>query len=69
MEESWGMVEYGDPSEPPMRSLDPVCGFAVNETNAAGKISYAGQDFYFCSVDCKEKFQAHPGHYIGQQSA
>lgn len=66
MEESWGGKDYSNPNEPAVRSVDPVCGMTVNEEKAAGHAQYAGQTYYFCSVDCKTKFQDEPGKYIGQ---
>jgi YHS domain-containing protein len=66
MEETWGTQDYSDPNEPPIRSTDPVCGTAVVEEKAAGRAGYAGQVYYFCSVDCQRKFENEPGLYIGQ---
>lgn len=66
MEESWGLQDYSA-GERPARSVDPVCGATVDETKAAGKIGYAGEMYYFCSTDCKQKFQENPGACIGQR--
>ena len=38
--------------------LDPVCKMEVNPASAAGQSDYEGQTFYFCSMDCKRKFDA-----------
>lgn len=66
MEESFGLRDYSDQSA--VFSIDPVCGTKVNEEKAAGKTGYAGQMYYFCSVDCQTKFEEEPGKYIGQSS-
>jgi YHS domain-containing protein len=66
MEETWGGQDYSDPNDPPVRSLDPVCGVAIEEAKAAGHTGYAGQMYYFCSSDCQKQFQSDPGLYIGQ---
>ncbi|HEX7518224.1 MAG TPA: YHS domain-containing protein, partial [Chthoniobacterales bacterium] len=43
---------------------DPVCGMEVDAGSAAGKSSYAGQVYYFCSSSCHSKFNAHPEKFI-----
>lgn len=62
MEETFGLKDYGDDSA--VFSRDPVCGTAVDEAKAAAKTEYAGETFYFCSIDCREKFEEDPGRYI-----
>ena len=42
---------------------DPVCNMQVDEKKAAGKSSYQGRDYYFCSAACKTKFDKNPGQY------
>lgn len=42
---------------------DPVCGMHVDEKNAAGKSKHNGQEFYFCSTTCKEKFDQNPDQF------
>ena len=44
--------------------LDPVCKMQVNPASAAAQSDYEGQTFYFCSMDCKRKFDATPQQYI-----
>jgi membrane fusion protein, copper/silver efflux system len=46
---------------------DPVCGMAVDISKAkpAGRIAtYQGQSYYFCSDDCRQKFEARPEKYV-----
>jgi YHS domain-containing protein len=47
---------------------DPVCGMDVDPKTAAGKSEYKGQIYYFCSLDCKQEFDADPEKFIGQQN-
>jgi YHS domain-containing protein len=47
-------------------STDPVCGMQVDEIKAAGKSSYRDQVFYFCSPQCKQKFDENPESYTGE---
>jgi P-type Cu+ transporter len=63
MEESWGLEDYSE--NEPVYSIDPVCGAKVEESKAAGKHGYAGAMYYFCSADCRIKFEEDPGRYIG----
>ncbi len=42
---------------------DPVCNMEVNEQNAAAQTRYQGQNYYFCSQGCKEKFDQNPQQY------
>src|SRR5262245_30675952 len=65
MHEPYGMEDYSDQS--PVFSIDPVCGGKVDEALAAGRTGYAGQMYYFCSADCKIRFEEDPGKYIGQR--
>jgi YHS domain-containing protein len=46
--------------------LDPVCKMEVNPASAEAQSQYQGQTFYFCSVECKRKFDAHPEQYIDE---
>ncbi len=43
---------------------DPVCGMQVT-ADPNRKIEYAGQQYYFCSNRCMEKFRSEPSAYIG----
>lgn len=43
---------------------DPVCGMQVDEKKAAGSSNYKGQTHYFCSADCKEKFEKRPEQFV-----
>lgn len=42
---------------------DPVCGMQVDEQKAAGQSQHQGQTYYFCSEDCKTKFDQNPQQY------
>jgi len=44
--------------------LDPVCKMDVNPVSAEGQSEYEGQAFYFCSKECKRKFDAAPSRYL-----
>ena len=42
---------------------DPVCGMQVDEKNAPTKSEHNGQQVYFCSEGCKQKFDRNPEQY------
>ncbi|KUO64177.1 MAG: copper-transporting ATPase [Alphaproteobacteria bacterium BRH_c36] len=44
-------------------TTDPVCGMRVNIATAEHKTQHDGQDVYFCSARCKDKFEAAPDKY------
>jgi Cu(I)/Ag(I) efflux system membrane fusion protein len=57
---------YGAPAR------DPVCGMEVDEAKAraAGKtLSRDGKTWFFCSDQCKTKFEAAPGSYAERAAA
>ena len=47
-------------------ATDPVCGMDVKERSAAGQSSYQNETYYFCSPDCKRKFDQDPEVYVGE---
>lgn len=44
-------------------ATDPVCGMTVDEKEAAAKVEYLGNTYYFCSTDCHKTFTAAPQKY------
>ena len=55
-------------NEPPVRTqlkvTDPVCGMTFEPLNAAAKMEYEGQTYYFCNPGCMEKFRQDPESYL-----
>lgn len=43
-----------------MKSIDPVCGMALDEGDAKFMSSYKGSNYHFCSERCKEDFNKDP---------
>jgi len=43
---------------------DPVCGRNIEPVPIAYHGHYADTTYYFCSVQCRDKFQANPGTYL-----
>jgi len=46
---------------------DPACGMEVDPAKAAAKSEHKGRTYYFCSQDCKDKFDKNPEQYLGKQ--
>lgn len=42
---------------------DPVCGMSVDPANAPAESTYAGHTYYFCSENCRTRFDANPTGY------
>jgi YHS domain-containing protein len=47
----------------PARDVDPVCGKMVDTATAKSTV-YRGRAYYFCSQECREKFEAAPASYV-----
>lgn len=45
------------------KSNDPVCGMEVQANTAVASVIHEGKTFYFCSPDCKEKFEKDTAKY------
>jgi YHS domain-containing protein len=47
---------------------DPVCGMDIETASAAGQTEYKGQTYYFCNLQCKEKFERKPEQYLSRSA-
>jgi Cu+-exporting ATPase len=54
----------GDKSAEAAPAIDPVCGMKVNRATAKHRFAYQGQDYFFCSSRCRERFEAEPEKYL-----
>ena len=48
---------------------DPVCGMTVDTDTATERASFDGTAYFFCSAECREKFEANPQAYVGDRMA
>lgn len=48
----------------PKEVADPVCGMTMAPKDAAGKYTYKGKTYYFCSKEEQQEFQKQPEKYI-----
>lgn len=46
---------------------DPVCGMKLKAETAKFSSEYKGKKYYFCSTDCKTKFDQNPGKYVAEE--
>ena len=49
-------------------ATDPVCGMSV-QTSAAKSAAFGGSIYYFCSADCRDKFESAPATYAKKSPA
>ena len=52
----------------PKKAVDPVCGMTVQTAGAKSAV-HDGQVYYFCSQDCRQKFEAAPASYVKKVAA
>ncbi len=45
--------------------IDPVCGMYVDESTPF-RAEHGGRTYYFCSENCRRKFEGDPGRYAGR---
>ena len=57
-----------DPSSPPEKAVDPVCGMIIATKGAKSSV-HAGHIYYLCSTSCRDKFEAAPASYAKTESA
>ncbi len=44
--------------------IDPVCKMEIREEDASDETRYKGEKYYFCTEDCKDRFEENPEKYI-----
>jgi YHS domain-containing protein len=54
-------------SSAPATAIDPVCGMNVQTATAKNAVA-KGQVNYFCSAECRDKFEARPDSYPPRQT-
>jgi YHS domain-containing protein len=52
---------------PPETDVDPVCGKTVH-TDKAKSVVHDGTVYYFCSSECRDRFEAAPQLYVGPKA-
>jgi Cu+-exporting ATPase len=47
-----------------VHATDPVCGMRVDRRTAKHRFAYKGQDYFFCSGRCRQRFEAEPETFL-----
>lgn len=55
-------------AEPGGETKDPVCGMSVDPKNAVAATVRGNSTYYFCSTDCRDKFEQAPAKYVGSSA-
>jgi Cu+-exporting ATPase len=50
-------------------AIDPVCGMRLDPATAKHRFAYSGQDYFFCSARCRERFEAEPEKFLQPKQA
>jgi YHS domain-containing protein len=50
------------------KAMDVVCGMMVETSTAPAKSVYKDEVFYFCSPECRNRFEGNPAHYASKES-
>lgn len=50
------------------QETDPVCGMSVDPAHAAAESNYEGQRYFFCSENCRQRFEENPTSYTAGKS-
>ena len=51
-----------------MKVTDPVCGMSIDSGKAAATERHEGQDYHFCSMRCRDTFNAAPARFARKAS-
>ena len=46
--------------------MDVVCGMMVDTDTAAARSTFDGTMYYFCTVECRDLFEANPARYTAR---
>jgi P-type Cu+ transporter len=57
----------GDKAAGAVFVLDPVCGMRVHPATAKHRYSHNGQDYFFCSARCRQRFEAEPEKFLAPE--
>jgi Cu+-exporting ATPase len=47
-----------------VHATDPVCGMSVDPRTAKHRFAYKGEDYFFCSGRCRERFEKEPDKFL-----
>lgn len=44
--------------------IDPVCGMRISRSSSGAQLDYKGHLYYFCTDDCRQRFEQQPLRYV-----
>jgi xanthine dehydrogenase accessory factor len=53
---------------PPATAVDPVCGMTVPATAASHPLAHDGVTYYFCSTNCRRRFEQDPAAHAPKET-
>src|SRR5262249_42388388 len=53
---------------PPAQAVDPVCGMTVPASRASFPLAHDGVTYYFCSANCRQRFEQDPAAYAPKET-
>ena len=56
-------------SEVQNKVQDPVCGMEIDPAQSEGHLDYEGTTYFFCSAQCRQKFEANPAQFAAAEPA
>ena len=56
-------VRVGEAGDDAALVIDPVCHMAVDPDRSAGRLSYEGTAYFFCSLECAGAFAQRPERF------
>ena len=56
--------KHGEADKASAPAIDPVCGMKVTRETAKHRFGYRGQEYFFCSARCRERFEAEPEEFL-----
>jgi len=60
---------HGHHHEKQMNYTDPVCGMSTEDADSFIRHDHQGEDYYFCSDHCLDKFKKNPDEFLGEKAA
>ncbi|WP_268995462.1 heavy metal translocating P-type ATPase [Microvirga roseola] len=60
---------HHEPTSDASKVKDPVCGMMVDPHTTPHRTQHGGRPFYFCSTECRSKFETNPAQYLSGEEA
>ena len=57
-------IDCGDALLAVATVIDPVCGMRISRSAAAASDTHLGHPYFFCSLECQERFSAAPREFV-----